>query len=98
MARDDTRKHGDVLISSMPRDILLALLIGANVVLLLAATQNQGIVPGLTRTLLSPGLRLAHATGHGAHDIGILLVMTVDSTVYGFISFLVLRVLRTMLK
>ena len=86
------------LIPSIRRDILLALVIGATIVLLLAVGENQGVAPNLTRTLLSPGFRLADATGHGPHDIGGVLIMAADSIVYGFVSFLVLRVLRTMLN
>jgi hypothetical protein len=85
------------VIPSMRRDILLALVIGATIVLLIAGAGNQGIAPDLTRTLLSPGLRLAHATDHSAHDAGAVLIVVVDSIVYGFVSFIVLRVLRTML-
>jgi hypothetical protein len=97
VARANTIKRRDELVSSVPRDILLASLIGATFVLLLAVAQNRGIVSDLTRTLLSPGLRLAHASGHGAHDIGVVLVTMVDSTVYGFISFFALRALRMLL-
>ena len=86
------------VIPSVSRDILLALIIGATIVLLLAVAQNKGIAPDLIETLLSPGLRLAHATDHGAHDVGGVIIMAADSIVYGFISFLVLRVLRTLLK
>ena len=78
----------------MPRDILLALLIGTNVVLLLAVADNQGIDSRLTRILLWPGLRLAQATGHGHHDIGIVLVLVPDIVMYGFISYLVLRAMK----
>jgi len=53
--------------SSISRDILLALIIGAAIVLLLAVVENAGVAPDLTRTLLWPRLRLARATGHGAH-------------------------------
>jgi hypothetical protein len=84
--------------SSIPRDILLALLIGAAIVLLFAVVENKGVAPEVTRTLLWPGLHLAHATGHGSHDIGIVLIFVGDSIVYGFASFLALRVLRTMLN
>jgi hypothetical protein len=86
--------------SSLSRDILLSCVIGAAIVLLLAVVREQGGAPHLTRTLLWPGLRLAHATGHGAHDIGdigIVLIIVSESIVYGFFSFLILRVLRTTL-
>ncbi|MBZ5700005.1 MAG: hypothetical protein LAN18_15825 [Acidobacteriia bacterium] len=83
---------------SISRDIVLALVIGATIVLLLAVAENQDVAPNLNRILLSPGLRLAHATGYGTHDIGVVLAMVADVTVYGFVSFLVLRVLRTMLS
>jgi hypothetical protein len=85
-------------IPSVSRDILLSWVIGALIVLLLTVVREQGGAPQLTRTLLWPGLRLAHATGHSAHDIGIVLVIVGDSIVYGFFSFLILRVLRTILS
>jgi hypothetical protein len=84
--------------STFPTDILLALVIGATIVLLLAAGENQGIAPDLIRTLLWPGLRLAQATDHGTHDIGVMLVAMGDIIVYGLVSFVVLRVLRTIFK
>jgi hypothetical protein len=83
--------------SSLSRDILLSWVIGALIVLLLTVVREQGGASHLIRTLLWPGLRLAHATGHSAHDIGIVLVIVSDSIVYGFFSFLILRVLRTTL-
>jgi hypothetical protein len=86
------------LIPSVRRDILLALIVGATIVVLIAGAGNQGIAPDVTRALLSPGLRLAHATDHGGHDIGAVLIVVVDSIVYGFVSFLILRVLRTLLS
>jgi hypothetical protein len=85
-------------IPSVSRDILLSWVIGALIVLLLSVVREQGGASHLTRTLLWPGLHLAHATGHGTHDIGIVLVIVGDSIVYGFFSFLILRVLRTMLS
>ena len=83
---------------SKSRDILLSLVIGAAIVLLLAVVREQGVAPHLIRTLLWPGLRLAHATGHGAHDIGIVFIILGDSMVYGFCLFLILRVLRAALN
>lgn len=85
-------------IPSIPRDMLLGIVIGATVVLLLALAENQGIARDLIRTLLSPGVRLAHATDHGAHDIGGILIMAADSIIYGFISFLLLRVVRALFR
>jgi len=84
--------------SSISRDILLSWVIGAAVVLLLAVVRKGGGAPHLSRILLWPGLRLAHATGHGIHDIGIVLIIVADSIVYGFFSFLVVRVLRAALN
>ena len=85
-------------IPSVSRDILLSWVVGALIVLLLTVIREQGGAPHLTRTLLWPGLRLAHATGHSAHDIGVVLIVVSDSIVYGFFSFLILRVLRTTLS
>jgi len=84
--------------STVPEDFIVALVIGATIVLLLAVVENQRIAPDLARTLLSPGHRLAYTYGHGARDIGVVLAAMVDTVVYGFPSFLVLRVLRTMLN
>lgn len=76
----------------------MASVIGATIVLLLVVVQNVGEAFALTRTLLWPGLRLAQATGQVAHDIGTVLAVVGDVIVYWFVSFLVLRVLRTMLN
>ena len=84
--------------SSIHRDILLALVIGVVIVQLLAAGENQGVAPDLTSTLLWPGLHLAQATGHGVRDIGVVLIAVGNIIVYAFVSFLVLRVLRTVLN
>jgi len=84
--------------SSISRDILLSWVIGAAIVLLLAVARKEGVASHLIRTLLWPGLHLAHAAGHSTHDIGVVLVIIVDSIVYGFFSFLILRVLRTTSK
>ncbi len=83
--------------TSKSRDILLSWVIGAVIVLLLAVLREQGVAPHLIRTLLWPGLRLAHATGHSARDIGIVFVIVGDSMVYGFFLFLILRVVRASL-
>ena len=72
--------------------------VDALIVLLLTVIRKQGGAPHVTRTLLWPGLRLAHATGHSAHDIGVVLIVVGDSIVYGFFSFLILRVQRTALS
>jgi len=82
--------------SSNARDILFSWILGALIVLVLAVLREQGAAPHLVRILLRPGIRLAHATGHSGHDIGILLIIFVDSIVYGFVSFLILRALRSM--
>ncbi len=84
--------------SSISRDILLSSVIGAAIVLVLDVVRKSGAAPHLMRILLWPGFRLAHATGHGAHDIGIVVIIVGDSIVYAFFSFLVLRVLRTILN
>jgi hypothetical protein len=84
--------------SSVSRDILLSWVIGTAIVLLLAVARKTGGAPHLTRILLWPGLLLAHATGHGIHDVGIVLIIVGDSIVYGFLSFLLLRVLRATLS
>ena len=84
--------------STIPEDILVALVIGATLLLLLAAAENQGIAPDLARTLLWPGHHLAYTNSHGAHDIGVIVAVFVDTIVYGFLSFLVLRALRTVLN
>ncbi|HJY87846.1 MAG TPA: hypothetical protein VKE24_13505 [Candidatus Acidoferrales bacterium] len=41
---------------------------------------------------------MAHATGHSAYDIGVVLIVVGDSIIYGFFSFLILRVQRTALS
>ncbi len=81
--------------SSNSRDILLSWIVGTVIVLVLVVLREQGVARLLIRILLRPGILLAHATGHGGHDIGILLIILGDSIVYGFLSFLILRVLRT---
>jgi hypothetical protein len=94
MVTDDNVKRRDASTSSVPRLILLALLIGAHIVLLLSVAENRVIGSDFTQALLWPGLRLAQATGHSAHGVGVVLVMIVDSIVYGFVSFLMLCLLR----
>jgi hypothetical protein len=85
------RKQG----SSKARDVLFSWIIGTGVVLVLAVLREQTVAPPVIRVLLRPGILLAHATGFSSHDIGILLIVFADSIVYGFISFLILRALRT---
>jgi len=76
-------------------DILLALVIGATIVVLLAAVENQSVALGLTRILLWPGHHFTYTYDRGA---GVVLAAIIDIIIYGFASFLVLRVLRTMLN
>lgn len=81
---------------SNARDILFSWIVGTVIVLVLAVLREQGVAPPLLRILLRPGIRLAHATGHGGHDIGIVLIILCDSIVYGLLSYLMLRGLRAM--
>jgi hypothetical protein len=76
----------------MYRDILLAAVMGIQIVLLLLLVQYLS-ARDLTSSLLWPGLALARAAGYNTYEKGVVPLLVDNIIAYGSCSFLVLRVL-----
>ena len=69
-------------------------IIGTTVVLLLVLVRESNIAPRLSEILLWPGVSLAGAAGYSTRDRGIGLLIFSNVMFYGFVAFLVMRLIR----